>query len=174
MVLNGNIKKIMKQITKKTTVREILQQTGTEFGRALSPNLWVNALMREYKKEYLNTPTFSDFSNTRLYSMPKWIITDLRFGNEFKAVEDRGGITIGVERDVELRFPDLWEDYQNSPGEYDNWYVYLKEHGMFEIVYHESETALENAEFDYVIDNNSDITSLIEKVKSILIREQII
>ena len=41
--------------------------------------------------------------------------------------------------------------------------------------FHESETALDNYEgFDYVIDNNSDIQSLIEHVKTILIKEKII
>ena len=33
---------------------------------------------------------------------------------------------------------------------------------------HESETELDNAEFDYVIDNNGTIEELIEKVKEIL------
>lgn len=33
MVLNGNIKKNMKKITKRTTVREILQQVGTNLLR---------------------------------------------------------------------------------------------------------------------------------------------
>lgn len=37
-----------------------------------------------------------------------------------------------------------------------------------------AETALDNAEFDYTIDNNSSIEDLIEKVKSILIKERII
>ena len=52
MVLNGNIKKIMNKITKKTTVREILQQVGTEFGRNFSPNIWVNALFANYDRKF--------------------------------------------------------------------------------------------------------------------------
>ena len=39
---------------------------------------------------------------------------------------------------------------------------------------HESETALNNYEFDYVVDNDSDIQSLIEKVKEILIKERLL
>ena len=39
---------------------------------------------------------------------------------------------------------------------------------------HISETALDNAEFDYVIDNNGTIEELIKQVKKILIKEKII
>ena len=76
---------------------------------------------------------------------PNWIITDMRFLNEMEAVKKRGGITIRVNRNLE-----------ESKDQ------------------HESETELDNAEFDYVIDNNSDIQSLIEKVKIILEKENIL
>jgi hypothetical protein len=39
---------------------------------------------------------------------------------------------------------------------------------------HESETALDNAKFDYEIINDGTIEELIEKVKEILIKEKII
>ena len=38
---------------------------------------------------------------------------------------------------------------------------------------HESEIALDNAEFDYTIENDGTIEDLIEKVKQILIKEKI-
>lgn len=37
-----------------------------------------------------------------------------------------------------------------------------------------SETELDNAKFDYVIDNNNTVEDLIEKIKQILIKEKII
>ena len=37
-----------------------------------------------------------------------------------------------------------------------------------------AETALDKSEFDYVVDNDSDIQSLIEKVKQILIKERLL
>jgi hypothetical protein len=40
--------------------------------------------------------------------------------------------------------------------------------------YHPSETALDDAKFDYEIINDGTIEDLIEKVKEILIKEQII
>lgn len=168
----------------KMTPRLLLQLLGTEAGRdIIHPNIWVNALMSEYTEEYSNN---SFYDNKGVFEVsehdeienppeyPKWIITDTRFKNELKAIKDRGGITIRVERDVELRFPDLWKDFQNSSEEYDEWDVYLKEYGMFEIVYHESETALESVEFDYIIENNGTIEELLNKVKKILINEKII
>jgi hypothetical protein len=75
---------------------------------------------------------------------PNWIITDMRFPNELEAVKEKGGITIRVVR----------------PGTV--------------IGNHPSETALDDAEFDYEIINDGEIEDLIEKVKEILIKEQII
>ena len=75
---------------------------------------------------------------------PSWCITDMRFPNEMDAVKERGGITIRVVR----------------PG---------TESGT-----HPSETALDEATFDYEIINDGEIVDLIEKVKTILIKEKII
>jgi hypothetical protein len=75
---------------------------------------------------------------------PSWCITDMRFPNEMEAVVEKGGITIRVVR----------------PG---------TESGT-----HPSETALDEATFNYEIINDGEIVDLIEKVKEILIKEQII
>lgn len=67
------------------TVREVLQKLGTEAIRnGLHPEAWVNALFSDYilKKE------------TDVY--PKWIITDMRFLNEYTAVKKRNGICIRI------------------------------------------------------------------------------
>ena len=37
-----------------------------------------------------------------------------------------------------------------------------------------AETALDKSKFDYIVDNDSDIQSLIEKVKEILIKEKLL
>jgi hypothetical protein len=75
---------------------------------------------------------------------PNWIITDMRFPNEMDAVELRCGITIKVVR----------------PGTV--------------VGTHPSETALDDAKFDYEIINDAGIPELIEKVREILIEEKII
>ena len=92
-----------------------------------------------------------------------WIISDTRFPNELKAVKDRGGISIRVNSNF---------NYVSS-----NAAIYKgpsKGNRKVEPVEHESETALDNAEFDYTIDNNGTLLELVEKVKEILIKEKII
>ena len=69
----------------------------------------------------------------------------MRFLNEMEAVKKREGITIRVNRNLE-------ESKDQD----------------------ESETELDNAEFDYVIENNGTIEELIEKVREILIKEKLI
>jgi len=131
----------------KPTPRMLLQQIGTDlFRNQLHPNVWVNALMSKYKLK-----SIGDLDNglqSRGVEFPNWIITDMRFPNELKAVKDRGGITIRVERHV---------DENNKPIKREN--------------EHESETALDNIGFDYLIHNNGSIQTLIHEVREILILE---
>jgi len=84
------------------------------------------------------------------YNPSNWIITDVRFPNELEAVEDVKGITIRVHRDL-----------------YDGKARISKN-------LHPSETAIDDAKFDYEIINDGSIEDLIEKVKQILITEKII
>lgn len=109
------------------TNRELLQRFGTEVGRSISPTLWVDALFTSYSED------------------DHWIIPDVRFPSEAKAIKDRGGIVIRVDRET---------------LSHDN---------------HPSETALDDYEgFDYRIDNNSDIEHLIDKVKGIMFQLNLI
>ena len=87
---------------------------------------------------------FTDYQPNNLI-YPSWCITDMRFLNEMEAVKKRNGITIRVNRNL---------------GESKD--------------QHESETELDNAEFDYVINNDGTIEELIEKVREILIKEKLI
>jgi hypothetical protein len=133
----------------KLTPRLLLQLMGTECGRQiLHPNIWVNALFADYI-QYKYTKNFINVT-PKDENYPNWIITDVRFPNEKKVIEDKGGITIRVYRDLH------------------NGNAHIAP------IPHESEIALDNAEFDYVIDNNGTIEELIEKVKEILIKEKII
>ena len=134
----------------KTTPRLLLQIIGTECIRdKVHPNAWVNALFADYKYEIHRSevPTrAAGFIDQHVY--PNWIITDMRFPNELEAVKSRGGITIRVTR-TGIHTPKI-EDL------------------------HPSETALDNAEFDYYIDNSGTIEDLIHTVSLILKREKII
>ncbi len=85
-----------------------------------------------------------------------WIITDMRFPNEAKAVKNRNGITIRVQRDFFGENNDIAiVDFEDKKP-------------------HESETALDFYKFDYIVNNNSSIEELILKIKDILIKEKII
>jgi hypothetical protein len=110
------------------TVREFLQKLGTDGLRdGLHGNVWVNALFADY------TPTHN------------WIITDVRFPNEAKAIKDRGGIIIRVDR------------------------PFVKP-----INNHSSEIALDEWNFDYKIGNVSDLKSLAFTVENILLKEKLL
>jgi hypothetical protein len=82
---------------------------------------------------------------------PSWIITDMRFPNELSYIKDRGGITIRVNRDTGVQ-------WATSDGANE----------------HPSETALDNAEFDYVINNDGSLEDLILSVAEILKKEGVI
>ena len=153
----------------KPTPRLLMQLLGTECGRQiLHPNVWVNSLMSEHKpalehqKDLFDVPEVEipDVNQTTWIKeqYPNWIIPDTRFPNELKAIKDRGGITIRVNR------PDFVENALT--GEKFPVKVHRNEHP--------SETALDNAEFDYVIENSGTISDLEEKVLEILRKEKIV
>jgi len=172
----------------KLTPRKLLQLLGTEAGRnIIHPNIWCNALFADYKpypkqKWYGSINPLAGYMGNckvcgeRWYSpnkhnsfckkhnelqpdvYPNWIITDMRFPNELQAVKDRGGITIRVNRPIEI-IAQHQSFLENHPANHPKNII---------IGEHPSETALDNAEFDFVIDNNKDIEHLVNEVKSVL------
>jgi hypothetical protein len=148
-------------------VRLLLQRIGTDAMRnVIHPNIWVNALFADYKRPSHWENRYYDEVNKKGLAgkeevwgeYPNWIITDMRFLNELQAVKDRGGITIRVNRD--------FEQLRKDKG------IHVPKHLL--TPEHPSETALDNAEFDYTIDNKAGIPELIEKVREILVKEKII
>ena len=136
----------------KLTPRKLMQLLGTEAGREIiHPNIWVNALFADYKGKYLGAT--DDMKEPVEMCFPNWIITDVRFPNEAKAIKDRGGIVIRVERKPFNRAGGMEGNKQFSK--------------QIEEDTHPSETALDGYEFDAVIDNNGSIEDLIEKVKQL-------
>lgn len=86
------------------------------------------------------------FSTMSNYTSDKdWIISDLRFPNEMKSIGDTNGLCIRINRP--------------SKGEADT---------------HESETALDNAVFDYVIENDGSIDKLMDRIEVVLIEQNLI
>ena len=134
------------------TVRQLLQEIGTEALRnVIHPNIWVNALFADY---YYENGITADGNNI-IIAEGNWIITDMRFPNELKAVKDRDGISIRVNRTY------YTEDKR-----------YIIGYDPFET--HISETSLDSATFDFIINNDKDIEHLINEVKKILEKLNII
>lgn len=120
------------------TIRDFLQRLGTDSLRNnLHPNVWVNALFADYKPV--------DYNDDEQPRLPNWIITDVRFPNEAKAIKDKGGIVIRVDRP-----------------------------GVVPINNHPSEIGLDDWKFDYKIANVSDVVSLMFTVENILKHHKII
>ena len=150
----------------KMTVRDFLQKLGTDALReGLHENIWVNALMSDYQpivdlqtfryaKEYSDTREFTEDNKTfsvrelleylKEVPRPKWIITDVRFINEAKAIKDVQGKIIRINR----------TDFNPINA-------------------HPSEIALDDWQFDYTIDNNGSLLDLQESIKNILTNEKI-
>jgi hypothetical protein len=110
-------------ILEKMTPRLLMQKIGTEAMRNnVHTNVWINSTLSNY----------CDKCN--------WIITDLRFENEFTVLKKYNAVTIRINR------PEI-----NIMDE------------------HPSETGLDkNNEFDYYITNDSDLENLKIKVYNIL------
>ena len=115
-----------------------------------------------YQREYdkINKELEEEsFNLQRKCVYPNFIITDTRFENELEAIKKRGGITIRVNRPCNTCGGSCYHKMScpvSKSGE------------------HYSETALDDAEFDYVIDNNGTISELIDKIRNILIENKLI
>jgi hypothetical protein len=110
------------------SIRTFLQKLGTEAMRnGLHEHTWANAFWVNYTEK------------------ENWIITDIRFPNEYESVKKRGGIMIHVHRPIPIP--------ENE---------------------HESELALMGAEFDYYILNDFGIDGLLRTIRDILKHEKII
>lgn len=140
------------------TPRILMQEIGTDlFRNQLHPDIWINSVFSNYKKEnYTNIgqPDF-DWNNQQNEPKPfypKWCITDLRFKNELKVIKDRQGITIRVNRKQ-------YTEYKEKIIE------------CYDI--HPSESELDNEIFDIVIDNNGTIEELIEQIDTKLFKNDV-
>lgn len=139
------------------TRREALQRLG-DAKRSIHPDYFVRVLMARYKHKdadhsgFISTTTslgynlsFKPFPLWSNSGFPKWIITDTRYPNELKAVKDNGGVAINIVK------PNITVNDSHS-----------------------SETSLSSAEFDYTIINDGTLEELTEKVRKILVQEDII
>lgn len=142
------------------TVRDILQKLGTEAIRDnLHEDAWVNAVISEYqasirmksccskcgsswfldednKYNFTFCPTCHSVTDGKYKMGTNWIITDCRFPNEADAVKREGGYVIRIKR------------------------PFVKP-----VNYHQSEIALDNYDFDYVLNNDGELKNLPIKIR---------
>jgi len=118
------------------TYRWLLQNLGTNAIRdVIHKDCWINALFAYYDLESTYEWSKDDVSHQH-----KWIISDVRFLNEVKAIKDRGGILIrknGLHKSVDG---------------------------------HQSESELKDYVADFNINYCDNIDDLIEEVRKILIQ----
>lgn len=142
----------IESVTIKPTVRQLLQEVGTNAIReVIHPNAWINALFAQYKQTGWNTDKYPEM----VPKYPNWIITDTRFPNEADAVKQRGGILIRLERinKTEAMVRDIM-GATLSP---------LSSSAM-----HPSETALDSYTFDEVVPNQGTLDELYSWAKIIV------
>lgn len=157
------INEILEQKGFLPTYRWLLQQLGTEAIRnEIHENAWVNALFAnyDYNTERVSV-SFKDGAQTKTtkmdaYVYPKWLITDMRFPNEMKAIQERKGLTLRINR---------WDLSRGTIQQQKEW---------AKVNAHPSETALDDATFDYTIENDGTIQDLVEKVRIILLDAKIL
>ncbi len=126
-------------------VREFLQEVGTECIREfLHEDAWVNALFADYEEKELGYITLNPNTNEQKKVMqtgsyPNWVITDVRFPNEAKAIRDKDGLLIKLNR---IKAP---------------------------VNDHKSELALLNwPDYNYVYDNDGDLDDLRAFAKKVI------
>lgn len=148
------------------TPRKLMQLIGTEAGRnILHPNIWVNALFADYKSINSEGTFYNEKLKTRTACAttiyPNWVITDVRFPNEVRAIKDRGGVVIRVNRPNKAYITSI----DNSTNT-----VLDKYHKTKLLKPHFSEIALDNyKDWDHVVYNNGTIKDLICKIKEIYV-----
>lgn len=141
------------------TYRWLLQTIGTEAVRnTIHPDAWVNALFVDFNEQ-------SIFINGFVHNpASKWIITDVRFPNETKAIIEHKGILIRIERD-RYRCSNCSSLVLGNPKCHHCGSDQLMIEPYSE---HVSETALDNfKEWNYKISNNGSMLDLFDKVKEI-------
>jgi hypothetical protein len=124
------------------TPREALQLMGTEAGRDVFHNdIWVISLLNRVKGKDV-------------------VVTDVRFQNEIKYIQDNGGIVIRVKRGDDPKWVNDLE--QEKDGQFFR-EQFMKGRGV-----HISEWDWVGCDFDFTIHNEGTVDDLRQSVKSIL------
>jgi hypothetical protein len=123
--------------------RLALQLMGTEAGRnVFHQDIWVISLLNRARGKDV-------------------VVTDVRFKNEIKYIQDNGGIVIRIRRGEEPEWYDLALDANQGFGS--------AQMGMRDKGIHQSEWDWIGSDFDMVIENNGTIDNLGKQVDELLL-----
>jgi hypothetical protein len=123
--------------------RLALQLMGTEAGRnVFHPDIWVISLLNRARGKDV-------------------VVTDVRFKNEIKYIQDNGGIVIRIRRGEEPEWYDLAKDANDGFGS--------AAMGMRDKGIHQSEWDWIGSDFDMIIENNGTIDDLGKQVDELLL-----
>jgi len=123
MAFADQIKKVARQLgwdgKKDDRGRKLLQVLGTEVGRAYDTNMWVKKAMNS--DEFVN----SDFV----------AVTDCRFPNEVKALEEVGAIMVKITGRGGLEGEAANHPSEIAIDDYDGWHYHIDNSGGFRELY---------------------------------------
>ena len=130
------------------TPRLALQLMGTEVGRnVFHPDFWV--IKAKQQMHVLMSQGYQDF-----------VITDVRFSNEMKMIQNEGGILVEIRRGVQPHWIPIAEKANRGDFKAQE---FMKVNGP-----HESEWRWIGGEIDYTIDNNGTMEDLKKKLVTCL------
>ena len=135
------------------TPRWVLQYWGTEVCRnGFHDDIWIASLENKLRQ------TKDDV-----------VISDVRFPNEIKAIHNAGGVVVRVKRGPE---PDWYDNALNFNAGQQRIGWAIGKHELEQRGIHASEYSWVGGDIDYVVENNSTIDDLFNRLEGIILRSQ--
>jgi phosphomevalonate kinase len=128
------------------TPRWALQTIGTDlFRKQVDRNIWIKSILRRIS---VSEPT-------------RWVISDVRFPNEVRAIQEAGGFVVRIKRQGVTPRLSWWKKRAAQ--------FFPSLSRLFGPEYHPSETLLDDFEgFDFVIENDGTLGDFRKKVDSVV------
>ncbi len=111
----------------KPTVRDFLQNLGTEVGRTLHPNTWVNVMIANLDKNQ------------------KTIITDFRFKNEYYVLKKKYPMVLAIK--IEGRGEGNNHISNRNLNDFEDWYFTLNNSGTEEELFYQVKGMLDSVKY---------------------------
>ena len=133
------------------TPRWVLQHWGTEVcRRAFHDDIWIAALENKLRN-----------------SKDDIVISDCRFPNEIKSIQNAGGIVIRVVRGPEPDWYDAAVSANRGPNGNTSWAISRAK--LERLGVHASESAWAGTKFDAEVDNNSSMDHLLNQINDLVL-----